>query len=142
VSASDNNPILERLQTHLHRLAVDIGARPGGSAANAEAAAYIHGVFERSGLVVETQEYACQAWDLEACHVTVDGQTVETIANPYSLDTRCRSTRAGDIVTGEPPDPGAPALAGHRAPMKQFRLSLPEATVEEAGEISGGKRFS
>lgn len=72
------------LQQHVQRLAVEIGVRPAGSAANHAALAYIHGVFTASGLEVEQQDYACPAWTCDSTRLMRAGVALEAVANAFS----------------------------------------------------------
>jgi hypothetical protein len=54
--------ISDRALEHVKHLAVDIGSRPIGTAANRAAADYISESFKRSGLSVERQEIPCPEW--------------------------------------------------------------------------------
>jgi aminopeptidase YwaD len=83
-----------RVTRHLRQLCVEIGSRPGGSAANADAERYIREIFESCGLNVESQEFGCQAWDLHACTVTTYDELIDAGANPFSpsCDIRAPAT--------------------------------------------------
>jgi len=69
---------------HLKALSVEIGARPGGSVGNQAAAAYIESVFRRCGLAVETQEFACPAWEELGAWLCMQNSALPVAANPYS----------------------------------------------------------
>src|SRR5512138_2243356 len=68
---------------HVERLAVRIGNRPIGSAANLAAAEYIAGVFSQSGLSVETQNFPCPDWIEEQTALELDGMPLEAFANTF-----------------------------------------------------------
>ncbi|HHY54210.1 MAG TPA: M28 family peptidase [Chloroflexi bacterium] len=69
---------------HLKALSVEIGARPGGSVGNQAAAAYIESVFRRCGLAVESQEFACPAWEELGAWLCLRNSALPVAANPYS----------------------------------------------------------
>ncbi len=69
---------------HLKALSVEIGPRPGGSVGNQAAAAYIESVFRRCGLAVETQEFACPAWEELGAWLCLHDSALPVAANPYS----------------------------------------------------------
>lgn len=69
---------------HVERLAVHIGSRPIGSAANRTAADYLTGVFEGSGLSVEKQEIPCPDWVAEHTSLEFNGEQLEASANTFS----------------------------------------------------------
>jgi aminopeptidase YwaD len=72
------------MQEHVHRLATVIGARPQGSRACLEAAAYIRRELVRAGLEVEEQGYACLDWSCSACRLEVAGVSIPVGANMFS----------------------------------------------------------
>lgn len=69
---------------HVKALSVEIGARPGGSVGNQAAAAYIESVFRRCGLAVETQEFACPAWEELGAWLCFQNAALPVAANVYS----------------------------------------------------------
>ncbi len=69
---------------HVEHLAVHIGNRPIGSAANLEAQDYITGVFKKAGLSVETQDFPCPDWTEEHTALELDGEPLEAFANTFS----------------------------------------------------------
>jgi aminopeptidase YwaD len=69
---------------HVRHLAVDIGARPIGSAANRAAAEAICKVFEQSGLAVEMQDISCPDWSAEKTLLVLNGEALEASANTFS----------------------------------------------------------
>lgn len=69
---------------HLKALSAEIGARPGGSVGNQAAAAYIESVFRRCGLAVESQEFACPAWEELGAWLCLQNSALPVAANPYS----------------------------------------------------------
>ena len=75
---------MNEAMSHLRQLSVEIGPRPAGSPAQHRAADYIRAVFLAAGLEVETQEYACPAWEHVATHLHLAGQPLEATANPFS----------------------------------------------------------
>lgn len=66
---------------HIEKLAVDIGARPGGSPEDKRAAEYIKGYFEGLGLDVSLQEF-----EIETGYCT--NQSLEITA-PYKASIPC-----------------------------------------------------
>lgn len=74
----------DRALEHVKQLAVHIGSRPIGSAANRAAADYIGKVFEQSGLTLERQEISCPDWVDEHTALELDGETLEASANTFS----------------------------------------------------------
>jgi len=97
----------ETLTAHLHALAVEIGARPAGSAAEAEAAAYVAQQFESWGYAVEIQEFAIGAPGddtsrnviarLPAAHPGADLRPILVGAH---LDSATEGTGADDNASG------------------------------------------
>jgi len=69
---------------HVKHLAVHIGSRPIGSAANLAAADYISEVFDKSGLSVERQEIPCPEWVEEQTSLELNGESLEASANTFS----------------------------------------------------------
>jgi Iap family predicted aminopeptidase len=73
-----------KLTQHLLQLAVEIGTRPLGSAANHAAARYIRDVFQSFGLAVEEQPFACRVWQDEETILELDGKPAAASANAFS----------------------------------------------------------
>ena len=73
-----------QLTGHLHRLSVEIGCRPIGSAANRSAADYIRDAFLALGLAVEEQPYPCTGWDCTGARLAVEGEALPVEANAFS----------------------------------------------------------
>jgi aminopeptidase YwaD len=69
---------------HVERLAVQIGSRPIGSAANLAAAEYIGDQFKKWGLSVEEQEILCPDWIAEDTSLELNGEMLEASANTFS----------------------------------------------------------
>ena len=69
---------------HLDVLCGQIGARPGGTPANRAAAEYIAAQMRRLGLTVELQPLACPNWHCLSESLTLDGEDLEVLANPFS----------------------------------------------------------
>jgi Iap family predicted aminopeptidase len=69
---------------HLFHLAVEIGARPGGSAGNLAAADYIEGVFRTCGLAVERQYFPCTSWEAHESYLQVNEEWMQSAANVFS----------------------------------------------------------
>ncbi len=78
------NTIAATAWEHVEHLAVRIGSRAIGSAANLEAAAYISGIFEERGLSVETQDFPCPDWTEEHTTLELDGEPLDAFANTFS----------------------------------------------------------
>jgi Iap family predicted aminopeptidase len=76
--------ILDQALDHVKHLAVEIGCRPIGSAANHAAADYISEVFAKSGLVLEKQEISVPDWTAEHTSLELNGEMLEASANTYS----------------------------------------------------------
>lgn len=76
--------IADRALEHVKQLAVHIGSRPIGSAANRAAADYISQVFEQNGLSLERQEISCPDWVDEHTSLEFDGEMLEALANTFS----------------------------------------------------------
>lgn len=74
----------DQLTHHLHKLSVEIGCRPIGSAANRAAADYIRDAFCGFGLAVEEQPYPCTGWNCTGARLTVDGEALPVEANAFS----------------------------------------------------------
>ena len=74
----------DRLEQHLRKLAVEIGPRPIGSAANHAAAAYLRGVFQAAGLDVGDQRIGCPEWVHHDTQLHVGGAALAAAANPFS----------------------------------------------------------
>ena len=69
---------------YVRHLAVDIGCRPIGSAANLAAADYISRIFQQSGLSLEEQEIPCPDWSEEHISLEFHGERLEASANTFS----------------------------------------------------------
>ena len=76
--------IADRALEHVEQLAVNIGSRPIGSAANRAAADYISRIFEQSSLSLERQEISCPDWIDEHTSLELDGVPLEASANTFS----------------------------------------------------------
>jgi aminopeptidase YwaD len=89
-----------RIATHLQRLCVQIGARPGGSPANQAAAEYIRDVYLSCGLEGEMEEFPCPAWQDRGTSLTVNGAPLEAVANSFSppCDVTAPVVAAGTIA--------------------------------------------
>ena len=74
----------ERAFEHVEHLAVGIGNRPIGSAANQAASDYISEVFGSCGLSLETQQIPCPDWFVEHTSLELDGEMLEASANTFS----------------------------------------------------------
>jgi aminopeptidase YwaD len=73
-----------RTLEHVEHLAVHIGSRPIGSAANLAAAEYISDVFKGCGISVEEQEISCPDWVAEHTSLNINGEMLEVSANTFS----------------------------------------------------------
>jgi aminopeptidase YwaD len=73
-----------QLTRHLHKLSVEIGCRPIGSAANRAAADYIRDTFRSFGLAVEEQPYPCTGWDCRGAWLHVGDDALPVEANAFS----------------------------------------------------------
>lgn len=69
---------------HVKHLAVQIGSRPIGSAANLAAADYISGIFTECGLSLERQEIPCPDWSAQHTSLELDEEALECSANTFS----------------------------------------------------------
>ncbi|MEO7841142.1 MAG: M28 family peptidase [Anaerolineales bacterium] len=85
---------------HVKHLAVDIGSRPIGSAANLAAADYISEVFKQSGLTLEKQEFSCPDWIEEHTSLELNGELLEASANTFSppCNISSRTTPVGTLA--------------------------------------------
>jgi aminopeptidase YwaD len=81
---------------HLDFLCGQIGSRPIGSAGNQRASAYIKDIFESSGYKVETQTFACPAWECSQTQLELDGDMLASAANAFSPS--CDVTAPGAAV--------------------------------------------
>jgi Iap family predicted aminopeptidase len=79
VPTEDQDPVI-----HLRRLAGEIGARPGGSVANATAADAIAATMARNGYSVARQWFSCTGWEAGEISLSVEGQAIEAATNPFS----------------------------------------------------------
>lgn len=69
---------------HLQQLSVEIGPRPSGSTANAQAADYIATTFRDAGLAVERQPYTVPAWEALETALWLDDASAAVVANVYA----------------------------------------------------------
>lgn len=76
--------IPDQAMQHVERLAGQIGSRTIGSPGNHQAADYIAGVFRRTGLSVEFQQFPCPDWREEFTALELDGEALEASANTFS----------------------------------------------------------
>lgn len=76
--------LLKRIEKHLNILVERIGARPTGSKANRNAASYIEETFSNCGLKVKKQFFDCLHWPGGRGLLSVDGNTSEVMANPFT----------------------------------------------------------
>lgn len=72
------------IDRHLDVLCHQIGARPAGTPANRAAAEYIAAEMRRLGLEVELQPLACPDWHCVSEALTLNGQNLPVLANPFS----------------------------------------------------------
>jgi hypothetical protein len=78
------NKAVDRTLEHVEHLSVQVGSRPIGSAANRQAAEYIHRVFEGAGLSVEQQAIPVPEWRADHTSLELDGELLEASANTFS----------------------------------------------------------
>jgi hypothetical protein len=103
-----NQPDNNRLIRHVHRLAVEIGARPQGSPANHAAAAYIEATFRAAGLEVETQRFDCPDWECQETLLEVLANDTDPDGDPLTLsslglpDQGGRAIISGTLITYTP----------------------------------------
>ncbi len=76
--------MFDQIDAHLRQLAVEIGVRPIGSAANHAAATYIQGVFEAAGFGVQAQRVACPAWTHFETQLRLNDGALPAVANAFS----------------------------------------------------------
>lgn len=69
---------------HVKHLAVQIGSRLIGSTGNLAAEEYISEIFQRAGLSIEKQEFACPSWVEEHTSLELNGESLEASANTFS----------------------------------------------------------
>lgn len=72
------------MMQHVHHLAVEIGPRPVGSAANCAAGDYIASVFQNAGLQVEELRFDCPDWHHEETILEQGGERLAAGANTWS----------------------------------------------------------
>lgn len=72
------------MMQHVHHLAVEIGSRPVGSAANRAAEDYIASVFQNAGLQVEELRFDCPDWHHEETILEQGGERLAAGANTWS----------------------------------------------------------
>ena len=89
-----------QIAAHLATLCATIGARPGGSSANAAAADYIHATFAAAGYALERIEFGCPAWRVDETTVTLGGRVLEAAANSFSApcDVSAPLVRVGTLA--------------------------------------------
>ena len=76
---------LEKMaQTHLNKLAQEIGPRPAWTEANRRAAAYIRDVFSECGVQAGMQPYPVTGWECQSFSLKLDGVELAAEANPFS----------------------------------------------------------
>ena len=80
----ESDSLADVIAAHLQRLCVDIGPRPGGSAANEQAAHYIAGSLGGCGMDVEMQELPCPAWQAQSTLLELNGAPLDAAANSFS----------------------------------------------------------
>ena len=81
----NNNELLKKIQHHIHKLSVDIGERPTGSAANLRAEDYIKQVFLRNNFQVELQTFDCIDWENNETTLSIGTTKFCVEPSPYSL---------------------------------------------------------
>ena len=81
----NNSELLKQIDHHIHELAVNIGERPTGSAANRSAENYIRQVFVRNNIQVELQTFDCIDWQKDETTLSVGATEVYVEPSPYSL---------------------------------------------------------
>lgn len=79
-----SNLTRNRIVEHLEKLSRTIGARPGGTPANAQAAHYIEAALRAAGASVERIEFACPEWSAGETILEVAGRRLEVAANTFS----------------------------------------------------------
>ena len=84
---------------HLQVLTAEIGPRHGGSAAEAEAAKYIHAEFKKYGLKSRIEKYPIYSFDDAVAELTLPGgKTLPCVAVPLSGNTPPRGTNAPALL--------------------------------------------
>lgn len=68
----------------LHRLSVEIGARPSGSLAHRAAAGFIAGEMKQAGYELVLQKYPCPDWQALSWELNVGDKKVLSAVNTYS----------------------------------------------------------
>ena len=76
--------LLARLGEHLQVLVEQIGERPGGSAANHEAIAYLTRILSAAGWDVEEQWFPCPAWVDLGTQLRANGRALAAATNAFS----------------------------------------------------------
>lgn len=69
----------------LNKLAIEIGPRPAGSAANHAATDFVVSQFAEAGYEIVRQEYPCPDWQPKECRLVVEGTIVPAHINTHSL---------------------------------------------------------
>lgn len=94
------------IMQHLHRLAVDIGERPIGSAANHHATQYVEQILRNVGLEVEEQRFDCPHWEAVATELHLGDQPVNAVANMFSpsCDVTAPTVMVGTLAELEQAD--------------------------------------
>lgn len=75
----------ELISRHLQVLCNEIGARPTGSQNNQKAVLYACKEFEKYGLNIKKQEFACMDWKNYGGSIQANGSLYPVLPSPYSL---------------------------------------------------------
>lgn len=126
----------EAAYQHVVQLAVAIGSRPAGSAAEAAAAQYLAGQLASYGYQVDVQPFAIQLYEERGARITpLDAALppIETTALLYSPAGQARGELV-DIGRGHPGDWPSGALAGRVALIERGDIPFADKVANAAAD--------
>ena len=86
-----SDSLIDKADSYLQRLCVDIPSRRVGCAGNRAATDFFTHTVSSFGFRTESPEFDCMDWSQEGAHLTIDGASFEVFVSPYSLGCHVRA---------------------------------------------------
>jgi len=83
--------LVEKVETYLHKLCVEIPNRRVGSPGNRAATDFFSGAVESLGFQTMTTTFDCIDWTEEGAQLTANGSSFDALVSPYTLGCRARA---------------------------------------------------
>lgn len=135
--------LADRIAVHLHYLAVEVGARPPGTAENRRATDYLERVLSQAGLDPISRPFRAKYWIPGAGRLEVDGQTFSVDPDPFSApcDVRLpvrRLSTAEELLAGVEASGHVLVLDGELSAEKYFPKAFPFFQLPRQQEVIAG----